>query len=194
MPTTASFWQAVPLPASFSPLKCSSANCRMTSGRPRSTSSFTHSHPLKGRYPHVCKDHGLRGRKRQTHQGRCTHAVAHWPDHRGRQQQSGQNQCSGCSGMGTGRRPFPPGRCPAGTAPVAPAHLKVRLSNGVVVERKGKNASLTVTDPTGRRSGQQLLNAFVEPLALSCPASGSHRQGESRHPAPSIASARTAHP
>ena len=52
---------------------------------------------------------------------------------------------------------------------VDPAHLKVRLSNGVVVERKGKNASLTVTDPTGRRSGQQLLNAFIEPLALDLP-------------------------
>lgn len=52
---------------------------------------------------------------------------------------------------------------------VAPAHLKVKLSNGVVVERKGKNSSLTVTDPTGRRSGQQLLNAFVEPLALDLP-------------------------
>lgn len=52
---------------------------------------------------------------------------------------------------------------------VAPAHLKVKLSNGVVVERKGKSASLTVTDPTGRRSGQQLLNAFVEPLALDLP-------------------------
>jgi hypothetical protein len=52
---------------------------------------------------------------------------------------------------------------------VAPAHLRVTLSNGVVVERKGKNSSLTVTDPTGRRSGQQLLNAFVEPLALDLP-------------------------
>ena len=52
---------------------------------------------------------------------------------------------------------------------VAPAHLKVKLSNGVVVERKGKNASLTVTDPTGRHSGQQLLNAFIEPLALDLP-------------------------
>lgn len=52
---------------------------------------------------------------------------------------------------------------------VAPAHLKVRLSNGVVVERKGKNSTLTVTDPTGRRSGQQLLNAFIEPLALDLP-------------------------
>ena len=52
---------------------------------------------------------------------------------------------------------------------LAPAHLKVTLSNGVVVERKGKNSALTVTDPTGRRSGQQLLNAFIEPLALDLP-------------------------
>lgn len=52
---------------------------------------------------------------------------------------------------------------------VAPAHLKVTLSNGVIVERKGKNSTLTVTDPTGRRSGQQLLNAFIEPLALELP-------------------------
>ena len=52
---------------------------------------------------------------------------------------------------------------------VAPAHLKVTLSNGVIVERKGKNGTLTVTDPTGRRSGQQLLNAFIEPLALDLP-------------------------
>lgn len=52
---------------------------------------------------------------------------------------------------------------------LAPPHLKVILSNGIVVERRGKNSSLTVTDPTGQRSGQQLLNAFVEPLALDLP-------------------------
>lgn len=52
---------------------------------------------------------------------------------------------------------------------VAPAHLRVTLSNGVVVERKGKNSALTVTDPTGRRCGQQLLNGFVEELALDLP-------------------------
>ena len=52
---------------------------------------------------------------------------------------------------------------------MAPAHLKVTLSNGVIVERKGKNSALTVTDPTGQRSGQQLLNAFIEPLALDLP-------------------------
>lgn len=51
----------------------------------------------------------------------------------------------------------------------APAHLKVTLSNGIVVERKGKNSTLTVTDPTGKRAGQQLLNEFVEALALDLP-------------------------
>lgn len=51
----------------------------------------------------------------------------------------------------------------------APAHLRVVLSNGCVVERKGKNSALTVTDPTGRRAGQQLLNEFVEALALDLP-------------------------
>ena len=52
---------------------------------------------------------------------------------------------------------------------VSPPHLKVALSNGIVVERKGKNGSLTVTDPTGKRAGQTLLNEFVEQLALDLP-------------------------
>lgn len=52
---------------------------------------------------------------------------------------------------------------------VAPAHLRVVLSNGCIVERKGKNSALTVTDPSGRRAGQQLLNEFVEALALDLP-------------------------
>lgn len=51
----------------------------------------------------------------------------------------------------------------------APAYLRVVLSNGCVVERKGKNSALTVTDPTGKRAGQQLLNEFVEALALDLP-------------------------
>ena len=52
---------------------------------------------------------------------------------------------------------------------ILPPHLKVTLSNGLVVERKGKNAALTVTDPGGRKAGQQLLNSFVEQLALDLP-------------------------
>lgn len=50
-----------------------------------------------------------------------------------------------------------------------PPRLKVTLSNGIVVERRGKNGDLKVTDPSGRRAGQQLLNSFVEELALNLP-------------------------
>lgn len=44
--------------------------------------------------------------------------------------------------------------------------LRLELSNGIVVERKGKNSSLKVTDPEGKKSGQSLLNAFVSEFAL----------------------------
>lgn len=50
-----------------------------------------------------------------------------------------------------------------------PASIKVTLSNGIVVERSGKNASLKVTDPTGMRAGQKLLDAVIEVLALNLP-------------------------
>ncbi len=50
-----------------------------------------------------------------------------------------------------------------------PPNLHVVMSNGLVVERKGKNSSLTVTDPNGRKGGQQLLNEFVEQLAIDLP-------------------------
>lgn len=49
------------------------------------------------------------------------------------------------------------------------ANIKVRLSNGLIVERSGKNATLKVTDPTGARSGQRLLDSFIEELALNLP-------------------------
>lgn len=52
---------------------------------------------------------------------------------------------------------------------VIPPYIKVTLDNGLVVERKGKNSSLTVTDPSGRKAGQQLLNEFVNELALNLP-------------------------
>lgn len=47
--------------------------------------------------------------------------------------------------------------------------LRVELSNGIVVERKGKASALKVTDPMGRKSGQALLDSFVETLALDLP-------------------------
>lgn len=52
---------------------------------------------------------------------------------------------------------------------VIPPNLHIVLSNGLVVERKGKNSDLKVTDPSGRKAGQQLLNEFVEQLALNLP-------------------------
>ena len=50
-----------------------------------------------------------------------------------------------------------------------PPHLHIVMSNGLEVERKGKNSDLKVTDPTGKRAGQQLLNEFVEELAIDLP-------------------------
>lgn len=47
--------------------------------------------------------------------------------------------------------------------------LHVELSNGLVVERKGKNSSLKVIDPNGNKSGQQLLNSLISVLALDLP-------------------------
>ncbi len=52
---------------------------------------------------------------------------------------------------------------------VLPPNLHLVLSNGLEVERKGKNSDLKVIDPTGRKAGQQLLNEFVEQLALDLP-------------------------
>ena len=39
--------------------------------------------------------------------------------------------------------------------------LRVELSNGLVVERRGAKSALKVTDPSGARSGQTLLDGFV---------------------------------
>lgn len=50
-----------------------------------------------------------------------------------------------------------------------PPHLKVTLSNGIVVERNGKNSSLKVIDPKGNKGGQALLDAFVSQFALNLP-------------------------
>ena len=50
-----------------------------------------------------------------------------------------------------------------------PPRLKVIMDNGLVVERKGKNSDLKVTDPEGQKGGQQLLDEFVEELAINLP-------------------------
>ena len=50
-----------------------------------------------------------------------------------------------------------------------PPRMKIIMDSGLIVERKGKNSDLKVTDPTGRKGGQQLLDEFVEELAIDMP-------------------------
>lgn len=52
---------------------------------------------------------------------------------------------------------------------VVPPTINLKLSNGLIVERKGKNSDLKVTDPTGNKAGQNLLDSFVEELAINLP-------------------------
>lgn len=52
---------------------------------------------------------------------------------------------------------------------VIPPYIRITMNNGLIVERKGKNSDLKVTDPSGRKAGQQLLNEFIEQLALDLP-------------------------
>lgn len=52
---------------------------------------------------------------------------------------------------------------------VIPPILHVELSNGLIVERKGVNSDLKVIDPAGNKSGQKLLDSFIEELALDLP-------------------------
>lgn len=47
--------------------------------------------------------------------------------------------------------------------------LHIELSNGITVERSGKNGTLKVTDKDGNKGGQTLLNGFIEELALNLP-------------------------
>ena len=52
---------------------------------------------------------------------------------------------------------------------VLPPDLEIRLSNGLLVQRKGKAGALTVTDPQGKRYGQTLLSEFVTTFAIDLP-------------------------
>lgn len=52
---------------------------------------------------------------------------------------------------------------------VIPPNLHIVMDNGLVVERKGKNSDLKVIDPNGNKAGQQLLDTFVEELAINLP-------------------------
>lgn len=47
--------------------------------------------------------------------------------------------------------------------------LHIELSNGMVVERMGKNGTLKVTDPSGQKGNQSLLDGFISQFALDLP-------------------------
>lgn len=49
------------------------------------------------------------------------------------------------------------------------ASIDILLSNGLRAIRKGKNASLKIVDPDGKKSGQAVLDSFIETLALDLP-------------------------
>lgn len=69
---------------------------------------------------------------------------------------------------GLGGNKFRPSQ-PVREGSVIPPNLHIVMSNGLVVERKGKNSDLKVIDPDGNKAGQQLLDSFVEELALNLP-------------------------
>lgn len=52
---------------------------------------------------------------------------------------------------------------------VIPPNLHMVMSNGLIIDRKGKNSTLSVIDPSGQKAGQQILNEFVEQLAIDLP-------------------------
>jgi len=47
--------------------------------------------------------------------------------------------------------------------------IRLTFDDGMVVERRGKNASLTVIDSTGKKAGQHLLDSFVSKFAIDLP-------------------------
>lgn len=51
----------------------------------------------------------------------------------------------------------------------ADGYIRVTFDDGMVVERKGKNSSLTVIDSTGKKGGQALLDEFVSKLSIDLP-------------------------
>ena len=66
---------------------------------------------------------------------------------------------------GNRKKPSQPHREGSATDP----YLHVELTNGLIVERKGKTSALKVMDPAGNKSGQNLLDQFIEALALDLP-------------------------
>ena len=81
---------------------------------------------------------------------------------------SGKTSCLDAIAWSLGGDKFRPTN-PDNTETKLPAKTKAVLSNGLIVERTGKNGTLKVTDPKGLRGNQSLLNSFVSQFALDLP-------------------------
>lgn len=52
---------------------------------------------------------------------------------------------------------------------VADTVIHIEMDDGLVIERRGKNASLVVTDKDGKKHGQQILDAIISKLTIDLP-------------------------
>ena len=58
---------------------------------------------------------------------------------------------------------------PKRSGAVGDTMIRIETDNGLIIERKGKNLDLSVTDSTGKRQGQALLDAFISEFAINLP-------------------------
>lgn len=81
---------------------------------------------------------------------------------------AGKSSCLDALAFAVGGARYRPSN-PKREGAVGDTTLHVDLSNGITVDRKGKNLSLTVTDREGARHGQELLDAFISNIAIDLP-------------------------
>lgn len=81
---------------------------------------------------------------------------------------AGKSSCLDALAFAVGGARYRPSN-PKREGAIGDTSLHVDLSNGITVERKGKNLSLTVTDREGARHGQELLDAFISTIAIDLP-------------------------
>ena len=81
---------------------------------------------------------------------------------------AGKSSCLDALAFAVGGKKYCPSN-PKREGAIGDTTLHVDFSNGITVERKGKNLSLTVTDREGARHGQELLDAFISNIAIDLP-------------------------
>ena len=82
---------------------------------------------------------------------------------------AGKSSCLDARAFAVGGAKYRPSN-PKREGAVGDTTLHVELSNGITVERKGKNLSpVIVTDREGARHGQELLDAFISNIAIDLP-------------------------